>query len=134
VVRTESDRARAAAAQAADEVRTINQATQQSVDLQVGDAYAITADLASLERRFHQAALQLAAALVTRIKRGDLRHGTGGDIDDAVLTAHDRLTCAGDLAAHAAHLLEQAQNALAAIADHDSLIGAPTSTAPGADH
>jgi hypothetical protein len=117
MVSAEAEWARTAAAEAADRVRAINHAMQHRADFVVGDVYAICADLGALERRFRQTSRQLAAVLVARLERGDLRHDTGGDVDDAVMTAHDRLARAGDLAAHAAQLLEQAQNALAPIAD-----------------
>jgi hypothetical protein len=119
------DKARNAAAEAADQIRIINHATQHVADFRVCDVYTISADLAALQRRFRQAAEQLAAVLTSRLERGDLRHDAGGDVEDAVMTARDRLAHVGDLADRAGQLLELAQNALAPIADRGDLTVAP---------
>ena len=108
---------------AAEVIRAANHRTIVPGDLPVPEVYRVLGELSALAHRLPQLCDQLARNLRHRQSSGDLRldsHGqrTQSTTDHLIEEAEAALAGAADLLAQIGRLLDQAQAAIAFVADH----------------
>lgn len=106
---------------AAEAIRAANHRTITPGGPTVPDVYQVLGELAALSRRLPQLYDQLARNLRDRGTNGDLRldhHRTYSDTAEAVAEADTALRQAASLTPEITRLLDQAQAAIAFVADH----------------